>query len=121
MFESLWEPRALCNDVDLRLERYPAVSRDRIKRTPTSPTFSSLSLSLCLLLPSPSHSNSPSIMSNPAERLAAVARHLTEGPGGGVKTIVVFGAGLMGAGIVQIVAQAGYRVHMVDVNDKAIV
>ncbi|BEI91168.1 uncharacterized protein CcaverHIS019_0312380 [Cutaneotrichosporon cavernicola] len=59
-------------------------------------------------------------MSSAAERLAAVARHLAEGPGGGIKTIVVFGAGLMGAGIVQIAAQAGYTVHMVDVNDKAI-
>ncbi|BEJ14221.1 hypothetical protein CspHIS471_0313950 [Cutaneotrichosporon sp. HIS471] len=55
-------------------------------------------------------------MSSAAERLAAVARHLTEGPGGGIKTIVVFGAGLMGAGIVQIAAQAGYTVHMVDLT-----
>ncbi|CAK9780323.1 unnamed protein product [Cutaneotrichosporon oleaginosum] len=59
-------------------------------------------------------------MSTAAERLASVARHLAKGPGGGVKIIVVFGAGLMGAGIVQVAAQAGYTVHMVDVNDKAI-
>lgn len=57
-----------------------------------------------------------------SSRVASVSRHLGQsaGAGAGVKTIVVFGAGLMGAGIAQIAAQANYTVHLVDVNDKAI-
>ncbi len=34
-----------------------------------------------------------------------------------VKTICVIGAGTMGNGIVQVAAQSGYRVHMVDTED----
>lgn len=62
----------------------------------------------------------PSANASASARVGAVSRHLGEGPGAGVKTVVVFGAGLMGAGIAQIAAQAGYTVHLVDVNDKAI-
>lgn len=55
-----------------------------------------------------------------ANRVATASRHLGNESEAGVKTIVVFGAGLMGAGIAQIAAQASFNVHLVDVNDKAI-
>ncbi|MBN1473453.1 MAG: 3-hydroxybutyryl-CoA dehydrogenase [Syntrophaceae bacterium] len=38
----------------------------------------------------------------------------------GIKTIMVVGAGLMGAGISQVSAQAGYRVVMNDVKDELV-
>lgn len=57
-----------------------------------------------------------------ASRVATAARHLsTSMPAHReVKRMTVFGAGLMGSGIVQIAAQAGIRVTMVDTNEKAL-
>lgn len=57
-----------------------------------------------------------------ASRVAATARHLsTAAPSyREVKRMTVFGAGLMGSGIVQIAAQAGIRVTMVDTSEKAL-
>ncbi|KAJ3318447.1 hypothetical protein HDV06_000477 [Boothiomyces sp. JEL0866] len=37
-----------------------------------------------------------------------------------IKHITIIGAGLMGSGIVQVAAQAGYKVTMVDTSDKAL-
>ncbi|KAJ3269968.1 hypothetical protein HDV01_000774 [Terramyces sp. JEL0728] len=37
-----------------------------------------------------------------------------------IKHITIIGAGLMGSGIVQVAAQAGYKVTMVDTSEKAI-
>ena len=37
-----------------------------------------------------------------------------------IKHVTVIGSGLMGAGIVQVAAQAGYKVTMVDVQDNAL-
>lgn len=53
-----------------------------------------------------------------SSRVATVARHLA--PTQKVEHITVFGAGLMGAGIAQVAAMAGYKVKLVDVNQKAL-
>ncbi len=37
-----------------------------------------------------------------------------------MKTVMVVGAGFMGAGIAQVCAQMGYSVHLMDVNDEAL-
>lgn len=57
-----------------------------------------------------------------AARVATSARHLSTAAAGPkrVQRMTVFGAGLMGSGIVQVAAQAGIRVTMVDTNDKAL-
>lgn len=56
-----------------------------------------------------------------AARLATVSRHLSNpAPRRDVKTLTVFGAGSMGSGIVQVAAQAGIKVTMADVNEKAL-
>ncbi|RJX34719.1 MAG: 3-hydroxyacyl-CoA dehydrogenase family protein [Desulfarculus sp.] len=39
---------------------------------------------------------------------------------GGEKLVLVLGAGFMGAGIAQVCAQAGYRVHLYDVKPEAL-
>lgn len=41
-------------------------------------------------------------------------------PAGGEKLVLVLGAGFMGAGIAQVCAQAGYRVHLYDVKPEAL-
>lgn len=53
-------------------------------------------------------------------RLETMMSHFMKGPLGSVQTIAVFGAGLMGSGIAQVAAQAGFKVLLIDVNDKAI-
>jgi len=37
-----------------------------------------------------------------------------------IKTVTVIGSGLMGAGIAQVAAQAGNKVHLVDIDEKAV-
>ena len=37
-----------------------------------------------------------------------------------IERVAVIGAGTMGAGIAQVVAQAGYSVNMLDVNDSVL-
>lgn len=64
-------------------------------------------------------SSQPSISAS--ARVATVARHLQSSPSAAnVEHITVFGAGLMGAGIAQVAATAGYKVKLVDVNQKAL-
>lgn len=50
--------------------------------------------------------------------LATAMRHSSSSAG--INSITIFGAGLMGAGIAQVAAQAGLRVVMADVTDKAL-
>jgi xanthine/CO dehydrogenase XdhC/CoxF family maturation factor len=61
--------------------------------------------------------------SNTAARVATAARHLstTSAPAPKrVQRMTVFGAGLMGSGIVQVAAQAGIQVTIVDTSDRAL-
>jgi 3-hydroxyacyl-CoA dehydrogenase len=37
-----------------------------------------------------------------------------------INTVAVFGSGLMGSGIAQIIAQADVKVRLADVTDKAL-
>jgi len=37
-----------------------------------------------------------------------------------IQTVTVIGSGLMGAGVAQVAAQAGNRVHLVDINETAV-
>jgi 3-hydroxyacyl-CoA dehydrogenase len=37
-----------------------------------------------------------------------------------INTVAVFGSGLMGSGIAQTIAQAGVKVTLADVSDKAL-
>jgi len=37
-----------------------------------------------------------------------------------ISTVTVIGSGLMGAGVAQVAAQAGNRVHLVDIDEKAV-
>lgn len=64
------------------------------------------------------------------KRLQTIQSHLSAaGSSGGsgaanpadkVKIVSVYGAGLMGAGIAQVAAFAGYEVRLWDVNEKAL-
>lgn len=72
-----------------------------------------------MLLSHALHTMSRSASSGATARLATTQRHLTTAPRD-VQRITVFGAGLMGSGIVQVAAQAGYKVTMVDTNEKAL-
>jgi 3-hydroxyacyl-CoA dehydrogenase len=53
-------------------------------------------------------------------RLSSTATLLKRSMSFEIKNITVIGAGLMGSGIVQVAAQSGYNVTMVDTSDKAI-
>ena len=44
----------------------------------------------------------------------------TASSAGPIKTIAVYGSGLMGAGIAQVASQAGLNVAMVDLNSEAL-
>lgn len=62
------------------------------------------------------------------KRLQTIQSHLSTAPAAGsgtvskpeIKVVAVYGAGLMGAGIAQVAAFAGYDVRLWDVNDKAL-
>lgn len=67
------------------------------------------------------------------KRLQTIQSHLSAAPSPGsgsgsgsasaapeIKVVAVYGAGLMGAGIAQVAAFAGYDVRLWDVNDKAL-
>lgn len=62
------------------------------------------------------------------KRLQTIQSHLSAAPASGsgsiakpeIKVVAVYGAGLMGAGIAQVAAFAGYEVRLWDVNDKAL-
>lgn len=63
------------------------------------------------------------------KRLQTIQSHLSTAPASGsgsaaakpeIKVVAVYGAGLMGAGIAQVAAFAGYDVRLWDVNDKAL-
>lgn len=57
-----------------------------------------------------------------AARVATVSRHLssTASRARDVKTLTVIGAGSMGSGIAQVAAQAGIKVTISDVNERAL-
>ncbi|KAI9224167.1 Hadh protein [Blastocladiella britannica] len=57
-------------------------------------------------------------MSSAARRASSTAAAATATSG--IKNVTVYGSGLMGAGIVQVAAQAGCKVTMVDVTDGAL-
>lgn len=69
-------------------------------------------------------SNYPSVttpgLAHGSLRFSSTLSGSDSGPGANIKNITVFGAGLMGAGIAQVAAQAGYQVVLSDVTDQAL-
>ncbi|GMK56542.1 hypothetical protein CspeluHIS016_0303820 [Cutaneotrichosporon spelunceum] len=62
----------------------------------------------------------PALRSRATYGCAVGAQRLMSTQSDGINTITIFGAGLMGAGIAQVSAQAGLKVILTDVTDKAL-
>ncbi|BEI82724.1 hypothetical protein CcaverHIS002_0305920 [Cutaneotrichosporon cavernicola] len=62
----------------------------------------------------------PALRSRTAYGAAVGVQRLMSTKTDGINTITIFGAGLMGAGIAQVSAQAGLKVILTDVTDKAL-